>query len=257
MCCASGGRRPPPSSGGKGVAGCHRSGAIIQGFMHLALRALLGIALPADGREHEGLGRLLGLEVVHVEQVRQRAHANVLGLRQRIGRRRVGERHEVAEHGLHRGDVDLLADNAVLDQPVLGCLPLLRLHTDSEEPQDDSLNRRLPRAVPLGRKHVVKRHQRVVLPAHGYQLIRAPQRILGLRKVHHGERPLRPRQPAFHATGAGSKKGSVRVGPTSGVRLSRAGAWVVRWKRSAFGARLLASTRTGAADLRHSHCSGR
>ena len=34
---------------------------------------------------------------------------------------------------------------------------------------------------------VVKRHQRVFLPAHGYQLIRAPQRILGLRKMHHGD----------------------------------------------------------------------
>ena len=51
MRCACGGyrRRREERGGSAGFAGCGAGGAVI----HLALRALLGIALPADGREHE------------------------------------------------------------------------------------------------------------------------------------------------------------------------------------------------------------
>eukprot|EP00966_Prymnesium_polylepis_P081931 1897658-Prymnesium_polylepis.1 len=133
--------------------------------------------------------------------------------------RRLRELHKVAEHRLHRGDVDLLADDAVLDEAVLGRLALAHLDAQVEEPRHDLLDRRLPRAVALGREDIVQRDQSGILLADGHELVRAFERIFRLRKVHHGLRARRVRKRPQVGAGASSDgassavlKGCVKLG---------------------------------------------
>jgi len=137
----------------------------------LALDPLLAVGRPADGREHQRLGRLLRLEILEVEQAREARVDLCRGRIDRPLRLLLGELHEVAQHVLHRRDVDLLTDDAVLDEPVLGRLPLLHVDADVQELGHHFLDRRLPRAVPLRGEDVVQRHQRGILLADGDQLL--------------------------------------------------------------------------------------
>lgn len=142
----------------------------------LALGASSGV-VAGHRREQDRLRRLVRVQVAH-ERLR-----DVLGAHHRGGRVGVHLRHQMAEHVLEGADVDLLADNAVLDQAVLGHPALLERDADVEVLGDHLLDHRRPRAVPLGREHVMQRVERGLLLTDVQQLLRALQRVLRLGEV--------------------------------------------------------------------------
>ena len=80
----------------------------------------------------------------------------------------LGELHEVAQHVLHRRDVDLPTDDAVLDEPVL---ELFFMSTQMSKNLVITSSTQAATHAPLRGEDVVQRHQRGILLADGDQLL--------------------------------------------------------------------------------------